>query len=114
MGEFMLALHITSKGTPEEKLSWAFRMYDVDGSGSIQFSEMKRVVGAVFDLLATRGLWGRLRNCLGGWTRTQTGMCRRRNSSQSARRTKTSSTSCRAGRDYPGITLHPYTINIYL
>ena len=25
--EFMLALHVTSKGTPEEKLSWAFRCF---------------------------------------------------------------------------------------
>ena len=38
----MLALHVTSSGTPAEKLSWAFRMYDVDGSGSIEFNEMKR------------------------------------------------------------------------
>jgi Ca2+-binding EF-hand superfamily protein len=42
--EFMLALHVTSSGTPEEKLTWAFRMYDVDGSGSIDFNEMKRFV----------------------------------------------------------------------
>ena len=40
--EFMLALHITSNGSPEEKLAWAFKMYDIDGSGSIDFNEMKR------------------------------------------------------------------------
>jgi len=51
--EFMLALHVTSKGTPEEKLRLAFRMYDVDGNGTIELSEMKRVVGAVYDMLGT-------------------------------------------------------------
>ena len=40
--EFMLALYVTSSDTPEEKLNWAFRMYDVDGSGDIEFKEMKR------------------------------------------------------------------------
>ena len=40
--EFMLALHITSSGSPPEKLAWAFRMYDVDGSGAIDFKEMER------------------------------------------------------------------------
>ena len=49
----MLALLVTSKGSPEEKPSWAFRMYDVDGNGSIEFAEMKRVVGAVYEMLGT-------------------------------------------------------------
>ena len=42
--EFMLALHATSHGSPEEKLGWAFRMYDVDGNGSIDFNEMRRLI----------------------------------------------------------------------
>jgi len=49
--EFMLALHVTSHGSPEEKLAWAFRMYDVDGNGSIEVGEMRRVVCGVYQML---------------------------------------------------------------
>ena len=42
--EFMLALHVTSCGTPEEKIRWAFRMYDIDGNGMIDITELKRLV----------------------------------------------------------------------
>ena len=31
--EFMLATDMTTSGEPEEKLRWAFKMYDRDGSG---------------------------------------------------------------------------------
>ena len=31
--EFMLATDMTSSGSTEEKLRWAFKMYDEDGSG---------------------------------------------------------------------------------
>ena len=33
----MLATDMTGSGTPEEKLRWAFRMYDKDNSGETYF-----------------------------------------------------------------------------
>jgi len=49
--EFLLALHITSNGTPKDKLEWAFRMYDIDGNGAIDFEEMKGVIRGVYQML---------------------------------------------------------------
>ena len=33
--EFMMATDMTASGSPEEKLRWAFKMYDKDGSGGL-------------------------------------------------------------------------------
>ena len=38
----MLAIYLTSKGTAEEKLKWAFSVYDIDGNGTIEVGEMTR------------------------------------------------------------------------
>ena len=35
----MLATDMTGSGTPEEKLRWAFRMYDKDNSGENQLED---------------------------------------------------------------------------
>ncbi|XP_023336451.1 neuronal calcium sensor 2 isoform X2 [Eurytemora carolleeae] len=49
--EFMVAIDVTSAGSPREKLMWAFRMYDVDGNGVIDQDEMTKIVQAIYDML---------------------------------------------------------------
>ena len=36
----MKVIHLTSTGSPEEKIKLVFRMYDKDGNGSIDRREM--------------------------------------------------------------------------
>jgi len=43
-GDFMEFLSVISKGTTQDKLSWAFTFYDVDNDGVISKEEMLKVI----------------------------------------------------------------------
>ena len=45
--EFLMALDVTSCRDEREKLQWAFRLYDVDSSGSINREEVLAIMGTL-------------------------------------------------------------------
>jgi len=49
--EFVLGLSVLARGTIQEKLLWAFSLYDINGDGLITKEEMHDIVSSVYDLL---------------------------------------------------------------
>ena len=49
--EFVIGLSLSLRGSFDEKLYWAFKVYDVDGNGFISQSEMREIIAVsrVFD-----------------------------------------------------------------
>ncbi|EGC34984.1 calcium-binding protein [Dictyostelium purpureum] len=51
--EFVCGLSSLTRGTPEEKIEFAFSLYDLDGSGYITKMEMEKILESMYKLVGT-------------------------------------------------------------
>ncbi|CAE6514472.1 unnamed protein product [Rhizoctonia solani] len=47
--EFIGGVSVTYRGRLDEKLKWAFQLYDIDGDGFITYDEMLQIVRSVYE-----------------------------------------------------------------
>ncbi|XP_050395326.1 Kv channel-interacting protein 4 isoform X3 [Patella vulgata] len=49
--EFVMGLSVLSRGTLQERLQWAFNLYDINGDGIITKDEMVDIVSAIYEMM---------------------------------------------------------------
>ncbi|XP_022080920.1 uncharacterized protein LOC110973958 isoform X2 [Acanthaster planci] len=49
--EFVTGLSVLSRGTLEDKLNWAFKLYDINGDGGITREEMLSIIQSIYDMM---------------------------------------------------------------
>ena len=50
--ELLLFWNMMDTGSDKDKLKWAFRIYDIDGDGTISISEMTKVLQGIYQIKA--------------------------------------------------------------
>jgi len=48
--QFVLATNMTSCSSPTDKLKWTFKMFDADGSGSIDAEELTEIITTLYEV----------------------------------------------------------------
>ena len=49
--EFVMGLSVLSRGSLQERLQWAFSLYDINGDGIITKDEMLDIVTAIYEMM---------------------------------------------------------------
>ncbi|GAU94193.1 hypothetical protein RvY_06015 [Ramazzottius varieornatus] len=52
--QFLVAMSVISRGTFEEKITWVFNLYDINGDGYISPEEMLAIVTSIYEMLGRR------------------------------------------------------------